>query len=209
MLRPCASHTMVFNSEKGHRRSIRLKQYDYSRQGHYFVTICTHHRENLLGAVVEGQVRLSQVGLIAHECWRAITRHFPNTILDTYVVMPNHLHGIVIITRPAGRGAACCAPTTGQTGKMVPGSLPTIVRSFKSASAKRANELSGAPATPLWQRNYYEHVIRYEKALNKIREYICANPHMWPYDPENPARAEPADEDIEDILARVTGFPED
>jgi len=182
------------------RRSIRLRGYDYAQSAHYFVTICTHDRQNLLGEIFEGRLHPSQLGLIAQECYVQIPRHFPRVMLDTYVVMPNHIHGIVIIAQPnkgaAKRGAACCAPTD----SISPGSLGAIVRSFKAATTRRANLLRGCPRKRLWQRNYYEHIVRHGKALEKLREYICANPENWTRDPENPSVAKSFSDEIEDFL---------
>jgi putative transposase len=196
---------MEFHPDRPARRSIRLQTYDYADEGAYFVTLCTFHRECLFGEVVKGEMRLNAVGEIAYECWNAIPHHFPGVELDSYMIMPNHVHGIVVITERRGDGvnvgARHAVPLQGSNppshheqsakqafGKPVPGSLPTIVGSFKSAAARHVNLLHNTPAAPLWQRNYYEHVIRDEGDLNPIREYIECNPQMWETDEENPAR---------------------
>jgi len=172
------------------RRSIRLKGYDYSRAGAYFITICTHARACLFGEIVDGKMRLNDAGRMVQGCWDAIPKHFPDVVTDECVVMPNHIHGIVWV----GKGTACRAPTTchvptvEQFGKPVSGSLPTIIRSFKSAVTKRINESHGAAGAPVWQRNYYEHIIRDDESLNQIRQYIIDNPAQWAMDRENPNR---------------------
>lgn len=178
---------MAHNPDKHQRRSIRLKDYDYSQAGAYFVTICTHNKECVLGNVVDGEMMLNEYGHAIEEEWMRTTDVRNNVALDVFVVMPNHFHGILAIVEDC-RGTARCAPTVGnrQFGKMTSASLPAIIRSFKSAVTKRINELRGTPYTPIWQRNYYEHVIRDEDDLNEIREYIVNNPLKWDLDSENP-----------------------
>lgn len=168
-----------------HRRSIRLREYDYTEVGAYFVTICTYNRECLFGKIVHGEMRLNDFGN-GIECeWLHTAIIRPYLELEESVIMPNHMHGIVSI-RDEGRGKACLAPTTGTFGRPVAGSLPTIIGAFKSASTKRINEMRGTPGAPLWQRNYFEHVIRNEAELNQVREYIVANPARWAEDSNNP-----------------------
>ena len=175
------------NDKLRHRRSIRLKGYDYSQAGAYFVTICTLNRECLFGEIkaLEPAPLLNECGEIVLDCWNAIPGHFQGVELDEFVVMPNHVHGILII-HDNGRGTACRAPTE-QFGKPVAGSLPTIIRSFKSAVTKRIHERRGTPGCPVWHRNYYEHVVRDQDELNRIREYILLNPVQWLEDENNPA----------------------
>lgn len=191
---------MKFDPDKHARRSIRLREYDYTRPGAYFVTICTYRRECLLGDVANSNMVRNECGDIVQACWDEIPAHFPNAELDTFAVMPNHVHGIIMLRHSVNvtpipcRGAACCAPTktpittstVGTFGKMVPSSLPTIIRSFKSATTKRINEIRGTSDRPLWQRNYYEHIIRDEESLNRARQYIIRNPSRWQLDVENP-----------------------
>jgi putative transposase len=125
---------------------------------------------------------LNKFGKIADECWRAIPEHFPYLQLGAYVIMPNHVHGIIVIRD--GRGTIYRAPTIEQFGKPTMGSLPTIVRTYKAAVTRRiGRELS---ATGIWQRNYYEHIIRDETDLQKKTDYIEANPMLWNDDDENP-----------------------
>jgi len=202
-------------NDKLRRRSVRLKGYDYSRAGAYFVTICTLNRECLFGEIkaLGSEPLLNECGEIALDCWNAIPGHFQGVELDEFVVMPNHVHGILIIhdhgrgtgwgddrrgtangdgCRGTGcdndrRGTACRAPTTEKFGKPVAGSLPTIIRSFKSAVTKRIHERRGTSGCPVWHQNYYEHVVRDQDGLNRIREYILLNPVRWLEDENNPA----------------------
>ncbi|MCP9441172.1 MAG: hypothetical protein NNA20_01135 [Nitrospira sp.] len=165
------------------RRSLRLKGYDYSRPGAYFVTIVTQNRACLFGEVVDGAMRLNEIGKIVRQCWLDIPAHFAHTELDEFVVMPNHVHGIIVIID--GRGTACRAPTE-QFGRPVTGSIPTVIRSFKSAVTTHITQQRGTPGAPVWQRNYYEHIIRNEGELHGIREYITNNPLQWAMDREHP-----------------------
>ena len=170
---------MTFDPDKHHRRSIRFKGYDYSRAGAYFVTICTHGRECLFGEVMDGEMRLNDAGQAAQADWVRLPERFQSIELDEFVIMPNHLHGIIILApAPASKGAASSAPTLGQ-----------IIRAFKSLAAIEANRILGSSGRPFWQRNYYEHVIRDEDELNIIRQYIRDNPLKWDLDPDNPANA--------------------
>ncbi len=186
---------MTYDPRNHHRHSIRLKEYDYAAPGAYFVTIVTRNRMCLFGNVADGVMWLNVLGRIASAYWAEIPHHFPNVTLDAFVVMPNHIHGIVIVTSPIGVdgvGAQHAAPLHGPQPvphvNVVPGSLGVIVRSFKSAVTKRIGTLRTIVGTPVWQRNYYEHIIRNERSLNHIREYILNNPLQWEIDWENPLR---------------------
>ncbi len=165
------------------RRSIRLRGYDYSQAGAYFVTVCVQGRECLFENVVGGKMRLNEYGHIVAGEWTKTAEMRDEIELDEFVVMPNHFHGIVIVVC---RGTARRAPTVERFGKPVSGSIPTITRSFKSAVTKRINEMRRTPGVKLWQRNYYEHTIRDEPELNRIRKYIADNPAKWETDRENP-----------------------
>lgn len=198
------------------RRNIRLKGYDYSQPGAYFVTICTRDRACLFGEVADGEMRLNEWGEIVLWTWRDLPNHVPNVQLDAFVIMPNHVHGIIIITDPANAPAAVGAgsepaPTQPQPAPAQPApdqsiasisggiaakryGLPEIMRQFKTFSARRINEQRGTPGLPIWQRNYYEHIIRNEESLNCIRQYIADNPLRWALDQENPAGIKPKSE---------------
>lgn len=129
---------MKFDPQKHHRRSIRIKGYDYTQTGVYFITIVTYHREPLFGEIVDSEMRLSPMGQIAEEHWRAIPNHFPNVELGMYVIMPNHVHGIIIIT-DGSRDTPWRVPTENieKFGKPVSGSLATIIRQYKSSVTYR------------------------------------------------------------------------
>jgi putative transposase len=164
---------------RGHRRSIRLRGYDYTKPGAYFLTICTADRAPLFGEVVDGDMRLNALGQIIENEWLRSETIRQEIVLDAFVVMPNHLHGIVFITsgrEPAGGdvGAHGHAPL-----RRPPRSLGSFVAEFKSAAALRGNRHRGTPGLPLWQRGTYEHIIRDEQALARIRRYIVSNPARW------------------------------
>ncbi len=189
---------MRFDPERHHRRSIRLPGYDYAQAGAYFVTIVTQGRECLFGQVVNGEMRLNDAGRIAQDEWLRTAVIRPRVTLDAFVIMPNHIHGIIALS-DHGRGTLQRAPTTDDAppdgaptverfGKPTSDSIPTIIRLFKSATTKRINEMRHAPGVPAWQRNYYEHVIRDDASLNRIRRYIVDNPAQWADDDENPEK---------------------
>jgi REP element-mobilizing transposase RayT len=176
---------MKYNPNVHHRRSIRLRGYDYSQTGAYFVTICIQNRECLFGEIVGGEMQLNDVGKIVQMTWDALPSHYPHIELDEWVVMPNHFHSIIVLANVgAGSVGAGLKPAPTRHG------LPEIVRALKTFSSRRINELRQTPGTKLWQRNYWEHIIRNETELNRIREYIQNNPTQWDLDklhPGNPA----------------------
>lgn len=175
-----------YDPNKHHRRSIRLRGWDYRDGGAYFVTVATHNRAYLFGEVVNGAMVASDFGRIAAEEWERTAQLRPYVRLDAFVVMPNHVHGIVWILgveTPRVGAQRRCAPTA--TPNVLPRSLGAIVRGFKSAVAKRINQIRDTPGAPVWQRNYYEHIVRNERELNAIRKYIQNNPANWPTDTEN------------------------
>lgn len=176
---------MPYNPDIHHRRSIRLPGYDYAQPGAYFVTLCTQQRECLFGEIMDGAMRLNDAGRIVAREWCRTAALRQNLALDAWVVMPNHLHGILVI--PDGRGTMHRVPTMERFGQPVSGSIPTVIRSFKAAVSRHLNRLHGTPAAALlWQRNYWEHVIRDEADLHRIREYIQNNPACWELDALHP-----------------------
>ncbi len=146
------------------------------------MTICTHDRECTLGNVRDGNVDLSLCGEIVRRAWDALPIHYPHVGLDAFVIMPNHVHGIIVMSDALDRSATRC---TGRQSTRH--GLPEIVRAFKSFSTRRINEATAAPRARVWQRNYYEHIIRNERELRLIRKYVVSNPLGWDKDPENPA----------------------
>jgi REP element-mobilizing transposase RayT len=167
------------------RRSIRLWYANYSAQGLCFVTICTFERRCTLGTVRGHRFLPSELGELARECWVAIPNHFARVKLDKFVVMPNHLHGILVLYPHVG-AQHCCALSEGPDRKMLPGSLGAIVRSFKAIVARRAHKELGYRG-PIWQRNYFERIVRDSDELAKTQQYISENPRRWELDADNPA----------------------
>ncbi len=164
---------MRYDPAKHHRRSVRLLAYDYAQSGAYFVTIVCKSRVLLLDDHMFRRV--------VEEAWQWLADQYQHVELDEYVIMPNHLHGIIIL-REVGRGASRGAPTSGTARKP----LGQLVGAFKTVSTKRINVIRGTPGHPVWQRNYYERVIRGDAEVNHIRQYIIDNPIHWDEDPENP-----------------------
>lgn len=162
-------HGMKFDPKKHHRRSIRLKGYDYARAGAYFVTICTKGREHLFGRIEKGTVFPSEQGRIAERCWRHLSDHFWEVELDEFVLMPNHVHGIIIINhanefnvgakhlpdKGKATGVANASPLQTPHGTQS-GSLGAIIQNFKSVSTRKINRMHHTPGVSQWQRNYYE-----------------------------------------------------
>ncbi len=221
------------------RRRLRLRDYDYSQAGAYAVTICTQGGAFLFGHVSDGTMHLSAAGRVVERVWNRLPEHYPHVELDTFVVMPDHVHGVIVLAdaplcaeegfeanrrQKAGPDASIGrraglrpAPTQEQghtsvrepggwewTGARVRGrraglrpaptksgvaprhGLSEVVRGFKSFSGRRVNELRGTPGVALWQRGYFEHVVRNEEDLNRIRQYIVENPLRWSLKRERP-----------------------
>ena len=183
---------METNHSFPHRRIHRLPEFDYSQPGAYFVTIVTQAQKKLFGQIVDGEMVLNDIGKMVSDIWIAIPEHFPNVESGVFVVMPNHFHGIISIkageTQGINVGARHAVPqNAGATegfGKPVLCSLPTIIRSFKSATTRAFHVISGHSEEHLWQQSYYEHVIRNERDYRAIFDYIEANPMNWEKDEE-------------------------
>lgn len=187
-------YKMEYDRDIHHRRSIRLSGYDYTQSGAYFVTICVDKRVCVFGALADGSLELNDAGRIARNTLSELPSRFSQISLDSFIVMPNHIHGIIFVgaqfiapsdSLPHSReeaGAMNHAPTLGE-----------IIRAYKAVSARAIR--CGGYVDFKWQRNYYEHIIRDEDSLNRIRQYILDNPIRWDSDRENPAAAafEPKD----------------
>jgi putative transposase len=178
----------AFDREPHQRRSVRLPNYDYSQAGAYFVTVCAHNRRCLFGRLAGEHVMLSRIGGILAEEWKRSSDIRQEIRLDEWVVMPNHLHGIVII-RDCGDGVAADVGAHGRAPlEREARSLSSFIAGFKAATTKRMNDMRETPGARLWQRNYYERVIRSQDELRKFRKYILDNPTQWALDRENPDR---------------------
>ncbi|CAD5930987.1 putative protein HI_0554 [Planktothrix tepida] len=197
---------MPYNPQIHHRRFIRLKGYNYTQPGGYFVTICTKEKQCLFGDIVQGEMRFNSLGAIAFNTWQQIPETFPHVELDYFVIMPNHIHGILIFHEilsdpqfPVGARRASplhrtslsqleiSAKSTQQPHGAAPKSLGAVVGWYKSSVSKLINRICNNSGQGLiWQRDYYEEIIRDERALNHIRKYIVENPARWDDDPEHP-----------------------
>jgi len=164
---------MKFNPERHHRRSIRLKEYDYAQPGWYFITICTQDHAILFGDILKGSMVLNNAGKIIKKFWLRIPELREYIELDEFIIMPNHFHGIMIIIENLNhvRATDSVAPT------LKPNSIGSILGQFKSATTKEIKKYHFSHFK--WQRNYYEHIIRNENDLNHIRKYIRENPLKW------------------------------
>jgi len=165
-----------------HRHSIRLYEYDYALPGAYFVTVGTYSYKCIFGKIRDQVMLLNNLGELVEKCWMDIPDHFPNVEVKPFMVMPNHIHGIITIYKDDGRGTIYRAPTTEKFGRPVIGSVPTIIRTYKASVSRIARRELGM--VKIWQRNYYEHIIRNELELKNIACYISINPETWADDPE-------------------------
>ena len=188
---------MQYDPKKHHRRSIRLHGYDYTRPGAYFITICVQAHECILGHIANGEMHLNDLGEIVRDEWLRAGTVRNEIVLDEFVIMPNHVHGIVFIREsgfdPVG-ATRRVAPTwvipTSANGPMS-GSIGAIMGQFKSIATKRINAIRGLPGVSVWQRDFNDHIIRNDGELNRIRHYITQNPARWKWDSKNPKRISP------------------
>lgn len=164
---------MAFYPQHSERKSPRLKDYDYAQAGAYFVTICTYGREYVFGEVVDGVMQLNAFGDIAQNCWDDLPQHYPHIELDLFVVMPNHVHGIVVLhSDVVGEGFKPSLDI----------GLSEVIRGFKTFSARRINAMRDTSGIPVWQRSFHDHIIRNERELDTLRRYIDQNPQRWTAD---------------------------
>ncbi len=192
---------LPYDPRQHHRRSIRLKGYDYSSPGDYFVTICTHNRECILGRIENGKSILNEAGRSAQSVWEGLPARWPTVTLDTFVVMPNHIHGIITIVSSPDTpvGAQFIAPCRLTLGE--------IVRQFKAISARLIRK--SCCSRFAWQRNYYEHIVRNSNSLYTIAHYIEDNPRTWLWDHENPNSAVASAAEMRRVLAKHYGIAEE
>ncbi|MFH1857180.1 MAG: transposase [Candidatus Omnitrophota bacterium] len=161
------------------RKRNRLSNYDYSNNGYYYITICTDNRVEWLGNILDDQMTINPYGIICQQCWMDLPNHYNNLFLDAYIIMPNHIHGIIIINNLDKREDYKPSPTD----KLY--SLSEIIRGFKTFSSKRINEIIKTHNKFKWQRSFHDHIIRNDKSLHNTREYIINNPITWEKDENN------------------------
>lgn len=180
----CMRYTLLMKGEViPHRKQHRLPRTLYASPGAYFITICTHERHCTLCQINSDTFVETALGRLAQQCWLDLPAYWARLALDAFVVMPNHVHGIVVITTPR-EGRTSAAPT--DEPPLPAPSLPQVVQAYKAAVTRRALASRIALGQRIWQRGYYDHVIRDEHDLNRIREYIFSNPLAWALDRENP-----------------------
>jgi putative transposase len=204
----------IFNSNSGYhnRKSIRFRGYDYSLPGAYFITVCFHDfKHKLFGNVVGGNMVENNYGIIVRQCWNNLPAHYPHIQLNEFIIMPNHVHGIIVIRHSASVGARSSRPDLPRSSRpiSVPDmsvlsemgrdnpvgrdnhaptrapTLGTIVAYFKYQSTKQINAIRQHGIEKIWQRNYYDHIIRDDKSRYFIRQYIRNNPANWSTDSEH------------------------
>ena len=171
------------------RNYVRLTDFDYSLPGAYFVTICSHNKQCIFDDIERGEMHLNSFGKIAQKCWGDLPLHYDGVVNDIFIMMPNHVHGILIIPSDNGRSGSHISLEAEYLRKPDPTKkypLHEIVRAFKTYSSRNINELRHSPGTVVWQRSFYEHVIRSDKEYRKIGEYITYNVAKWDIDTENP-----------------------
>jgi putative transposase len=187
---------------------MRLRGYDYSKEGAYYVTMCTLERECVLGKIKDRVMILSRIGEIIKSCWETIPDHFENVELGDYVIMPNHVHGVILLRGVPSRDGVTCGdnlicrgevtsplhdPSATEPQRYTPSRRATlghVVALYKYQSTKMINAIRDAAGTRFWQRNYYEHIIRGAKDLEHIQKYIADNVSNWSEDEENPESAQ-------------------
>ncbi len=188
---------MAYNPDKHDRQSIRHPTWDYRQPAAYFITTCTHERRHLFGTVAAKRMHVNAYGRIVSDEWHRTERVRDAVTLDAFVVMPNHVHGIIWIHPDSASPRRDSSPMNpyGETfphpgnmpmsdhnrayGRAIAGSVSTIMRQFKSIATKRINRHRDTPGAPVWQRNFYDHIIRNRRALRQIRRYIRENPVRW------------------------------
>lgn len=173
--------TMKYDPKIHHRCSIRLKGYDYGQNGAYFVTVCTHNREYLFGDIVNGEMALNEYGQIVWDEWIKSSGIRGEIELDEFIITPNHLHGIIFIENPVGANGRSPLHRTNMGSK----TLSSFMAGFKSTVTRQINQIRNTPGISVWQRNYWEHIIRDEKSLENIRNYVINNPAKWDEDENN------------------------
>ena len=165
------------------RKANRLTDFDYSSSGYYFVTVCVKDRKNWFGGIVKDEMVLNGYGKTTKDYWLAISEHYNNIDIDEYIIMPNHIHGIIIISSDMVGTEHCSVPT----GKNHYGLLSKTIKSFKNVCTKHFRQQFNNNDF-IWQRSFYDHIIRNEEALKKVREYISKNPLNWAIDEVNAGR---------------------
>ena len=163
----------MFDPKLHHRHSVRLKGWDYREAGRYVVTVCTHEKSCLFSQIKEGKIELTELGKIVHDEWTNAARIRADVRLDEFIIMPNHLHGILILREDPKKRSG------GEHSTLVSGSLGAIIGQFKSSVTKQAGESMGLASFKVWHRGYFERIIRDDVELFFVQDYIATNPSRW------------------------------
>ena len=178
---------MKLKSNLPRRRATRLRRYDYGQTGGYFITICVQDQQCLFGNIEDGKMQLNELGRIVVECWNRIPQHFSSAELDVCVIMPNHMHGVILLgTGGAKRQRPPDRSQPNRRGEVSSPTLGRIVAYFKYQSTKYINQHRDRPGMRIWQRNYYDHVLRDDTDLQRVRQYVTENPMRWELDRLHP-----------------------
>lgn len=176
---------MPYDPQRHHRRTLRLRNTTYAARGSYYVTICTQHRRQIFGNVRRRAIVLNDIGRIVSRCWFSLPEHYAHVRLDAFVVMPDHVHGILTFDGThVEPNQGVDDVSEGVAPRLRPGSLPVVIRAFKSAATREVNLMRNTPGASLWQHRYYEHIVRDDADMERIRRYIANNPARW----HNPKR---------------------
>jgi REP element-mobilizing transposase RayT len=182
---------MMSVSYKPYRKSNRLNGYDYTLAGAYFVTIVTYQHLCLFGEVINSEMKLNPSGKIAFDQWMRLSKRFPLSDFSIFVIMPNHVHGILFMKgagdEPQNNHDQPSTLRPYSSFHVIPGSLGAIVRAYKASVSFRINKMLNLDHPPIWQRNYYDHIIRNEDDFENIWKYIEANPRKWDEDRFHPS----------------------
>jgi len=165
------------------RKRIRLKDYDYTKPGYYFVTINTNKNIQNVSKIINGKIELNESGKIIDKVWNNLPKHYPNCKLDEYIIMPNHVHGIIKLIN-CSEGFRTIPGKNVKTNKINHG-LPEIIRGFKTFSSKTINKKNEPEQKFRWQKSYYDRIIRNKSELDNVRRYISSNPVNWENDQNN------------------------
>ena len=178
-----------YNPDRHRRRSLRLKGYDYTQAGAYFVTVVVQEKLPLFGVVVDGKMQLNAAGEMVQRIWDAMPNRFPSIVMNAFIAMPNHIHGIIAVGAPLVGALVGARSFNDETITKV--QLGDVVGAFKSlTTVEYVRGVRAGGWAPfhgrLWQRNFYEHIVRTDESLEKIHQYILDNPANWLHDRENP-----------------------
>lgn len=175
---------MNIDKNSRRRKLVRLRHYDYSQSGAYFITMCVQNRARLFGDIIDGEMQLNEAGRTIQSLWNELPTFYSGSEIDEFAIMPNHFHAIIVLIESVG--AIHESPQRITVTERRNMAIPKMIGRFKMTSSKRINQFRGTPGATVWQRNYWERVIRNEIELNALRDYIANNPLQWHLDTLHP-----------------------